>query len=189
MTVAIRSTAGWRRWAFAASALLAVHLVAHASKATLSRPGNGITRLDLLGDGTPAMMVVGRRENYNAHSFDVASVYVHVDGQWEIVPIFDAAKEQDQLTAAGGADCMLHDFRLVGGGPRAPLGLVLADRDYGDSFVAVRPVTFRVYALTRNADSEAGEPTWRFQLRATRKSARPWCDVGDAFDAEFGARE
>jgi len=41
--------------------------------------GNGITHVDILGDGTPAMVVADRRENFNAHSFDVVSLYVQVD--------------------------------------------------------------------------------------------------------------
>ncbi len=145
------------------------------------RPGNGITQLDLLGDGTPAMAVVGRRENFNAHSFDVVSLFVRVGDQWEVVPLYDSDKEQDSLTSSGGADCLLHDFRLVGHGPGTPLDLVMADRDYGDSFVAAMPVTFRRYRLVRNKDADFGWPTWRFQLRSTQTSARSYCDVGDAF--------
>ena len=171
-----------------ATLLLAASAMMAAADPAL-RPGNGITPLDLLGDGTGAMMVVGRRENYNAHSFDVATLYVRVDRQWELVPVFDADKEQTTLTSSGGADCLLHDFRFFRRRPRAPLELVVADRDYGDSFVDVRPVTFRLYALIRNVDSEPGAPTWSFQLRATRVSVKSYCDVGDAFKTESGWRE
>jgi hypothetical protein len=171
-----------------ASALLVAAATAAAAGPDPFRPGNGITQLDLLGDGTPSMMVVGKRENFNAHSFDVISLYVRVDHQLEIVPFFDAGKEQDQLTSSGGADCLLHDFRFFRRKPRAPLELVVADRDYGDSFVDVRPVTFRRYALIRNVDSEPGAPTWSFQLRATRVSEKSYCDVGDAFEKERGWR-
>jgi len=175
---------GNARWACTASALILASPALFATNADLFRPGNGITPLHLLGDGTRAMMVVGHRENFNAHSFDVASLYVRVDDRWEIVPFFDADKEQDQLTTSGGADCVLHDFRLVRQGAHRPLGLVVADRDYGDSFVDVRPVTFRSYELIRNVDSRAGSPTWRFELRSTRVSVKPYCDVGEAFKEE-----
>ncbi len=179
----------WGRSILLASALLVVAATASATGPDPFRPGNGITKLDLLGDGTPSMTVVGKRENFNAHSFDVISLYVQVDRRWEIVPFFDAGKEQDQLTSSGGADCLLHDFRFLRHKPHAPLELVVADRDYGGSFVDVRPVTFRRYALIRNVDSEPGAPTWSFQLRATRVSEKSYCDVGDAFKQESGWRE
>lgn len=172
-----------------AIALLVATATATAAGQDPSRPGNGITRLDLLGDGTPSMMVVGKRENFNAHSFDVISLYVRIEQRWEIVPFFDAGKELDQLTSSGGADCLLHDFRFFRRKPHAPLELVIADRDYGDSFVDVRPVTFRRYALTRNVDAEPGAPTWSFQLRATRVSEKSYCDVGGAFRSEPGWRD
>lgn len=169
--------------------LLSAPLCAEAADAALLRPGNGITQLDLLGDGTPAMTVIGRRENFNAHSFDVASFFVRVGDGWEIVPLFDGGKEQETLTSSGGADCILHDFRLMRRRPHAPLTLVLADRDYGDSFVNDRPVTFRVYQLARNEESTPGTPTWSFLLRSTSKSAKPYCDVGDAFEHETAWRD
>jgi hypothetical protein len=175
------------RRACLAAALLLAPAATNAAGNGAFRPGNGITRLDLLGDGTPAMMVVGHRENFNAHSFDVATLYVRVGREWQIVPLFGAAQEQgeqDLLTASGGADCVLHDFRFFRRTPHAPLELVVAERDYGQSFVDVRPVTFRSYALIRNVDEQAGDPAWRFQLRATTESAKSYCDVGDAFKAE-----
>ena len=148
------------------------------------RPGNGITSLDLIGDGTQAMVVVGRRENFNAHSFDLASLYIRTHLQWQAVVLFDAEKETEQLIAAGGADCMLHDFRFLRQGPHKPLELVVADRDYGDSFVDVRPVVFRIYSLTHNAEGLPGRPLWYYELRATRSSRKPYCDVGEAFRQE-----
>ncbi len=177
------------RSTFLAGMLLLVAAAATAAGQGPFRPGNGITSLDLLGNGTPSMTVVGKRENFNAHSFDVVSLYVRVDRRWEIVPFFDAGKEQDQLTSSGGADCLLHDFRFFRRKPHAPLELVVADRDDGDSFVDTRPVTFRRYALARNVDSTPGAPTWSFQLGSTRRSAKSYCDVGEAFDNERAWRE
>ncbi len=168
------------------AATLLVASAAATAADTASRPGNGITSLDLLGDGTRAMMVVGRRENFNAHSFDVASLYVRTNGKWELVPVFGKDKEHDELTTSEGADCLLHDFRFFRRQPHAPLELVIADRDYGDSFVAERPVTFQSYALVRNADSTPGAPTWSYRLRATVTSVKSYCDVGDAFKQESG---
>ena len=168
--------------------LLAVVLLGAADANAVSRaplrPGNGVTKLDMLGDGTPAMAVVGRRENFNAHSFDVISFFVRIGTRWDVVPLYDGEKEQDSMTSSGGADCLLHDFRMVRHEQHVPLSLVVADRDYGDSFVAVMPVNFRVYELVKNVNSDMGSPTWRFQLRTTRTSTHPYCDVGDAFAHE-----
>jgi hypothetical protein len=152
------------RTALLATVLLLRAVGASAADDGTFRPGNGITKVDLLGDGTPAMTVVGRRENFNAHSFDVTSLFVRLGDQWEVVPFFDAGKEQDSLTSSGGADCLLHDFRLIRHNQHSPFTLVLADRDYGDSFVSVQPVTFRVYQLARNESALPGAPTWSFQL-------------------------
>lgn len=135
------------------------------------------------------MVVIGKRENFNAHSFDLASLYITVNGQWEAVTVFDADKERDQLTSSGGADCVLHDFRLSQKSPQKPFRLIVADREFGNSFVDVQPVVFRIYSLTNNADNMPGRPTWYFELRATRTSRKSYCDVGEAFDQEAPWRE
>ena len=167
---------------FLASAILLLTDAAIGDEAF--RPGNGITKLDLLGDGTQSMMVIGRRENFNAHSFDLASLYVQVGRQWQAVTFFDSDTEMDHLTSAGGADCLLHDFRLIRTAPHEPLELVVADRDFGDGFADVQPVVFRRYSLKHNDDELPGRPAWYFELYATQTSLRPYCDVGDAFRQE-----
>lgn len=172
------------RWAFLVVVVLLGAADADAVGRAPLRPGNGVTEFDLLGDGTPAITVVGRRENFNAHSFDVISFFVRLGNRWEVVPLYDDEKEQDGMTSSGGADCLLHDFRLVSHEQHVPLSLVVADRDYGDSFVAVMPVKFRFYELVKNVNSDMGWPTWRFQLRRTATSAHAYCDVGDAFAHE-----
>ena len=179
--------AGWRDLALAAILMGAGSAI--ASGESLTRPGNGLTEMHLVGDGTPGMMVIGRRENFNAHSFDVVSLFIRLDDQWQLVPVYDADRERDSFTSSGGADCLLHDFRFVRHHVKAPLELVIADRDYRDSFLAVRPVVFRLYELTRNATSEPGAPMWSFRLRSTRTSAKSYCDVGDAFAHESTWRE
>ena len=174
------------RWAFLLAVVLLGAPDANAAGRAPLRPGNGVTEFDLLGDGTPAMAVVGRRENFNAHSFDVISFFVRFENRWDVVPMYEDEKEQDSMTSSGGADCLLHDFRLVSHGQHVPLSLVVADRDYGDSFVAVMPVKFRVYELVKNVNSDMGWPTWRFQLRKTAASAHAYCELRSA---EFSARE
>lgn len=78
--------------------------------------GNGINRINL--DGKEAMAIIGARENFNAHGFDVVTFYVRDENEWHLVPIFGSRDdkdggERDSLTVSGGADCVLHDFRLL----------------------------------------------------------------------------
>ena len=159
---------------------------AQAANITAIRPGNGIHRIDLLGDGTPAMVVVGRRDNGNAHGIDIASLYLRVHQQWLSVVRFDAPDdEHDQLHASGGADCVLQDFRLIRRGAHRSLGLVVAERDFGDGFVDRQPVRFRVYRLTHGDD--VGRPTWFFEQTGAFTSVGRYCDVGPAFQLELAS--
>ena len=127
------------------------------------------------------MMVVGKRENFNAHSFELASLYVRVGQEWNVVTYFDDDVEFEQLTSSGGADCLLHDFRFRRASIHKPLELVIADREFGDTFSDSRPVVFRIYSLRHNVDKLWGRPDWYFELYATRTSRESYCDVGDAF--------
>jgi hypothetical protein len=62
------------------------------------------------------------RGNYNAHGFDIVTLYLHDkgddgEGTWTLVPVLtrqdDGEKERYEVTVGGGADCLLHDFRLL----------------------------------------------------------------------------
>src|ERR1700749_579836 len=71
---------------------------------------NGENRVDIVGDGTPGLVISGHRENFNAHSFDVVSFYVQADPggkkQWLVVPIMDSKgkklDEKFELFVGGG---------------------------------------------------------------------------------------
>jgi hypothetical protein len=98
----------------------------------------GVNKIDL-GPGTSAAMaVLAHRENFNAHGFDVLTMYVKpppvgpAPQDWQIVTVFDKDKESLSLAAGGGADCMLHDFRLLREpGQDQPI-LIVAERDMGN---------------------------------------------------------
>lgn len=146
---------------------------------------NGLNRVDFTGDGKPDLVTIARRENYNAHGFDVVTFQAD-DGALLQVPLFDGDDEIQFATIRGGADCVLHDLRLVPGGAGEPATLIRADRALGESYADAADVTFTWYALRRNADGEVGRPTWWFERVRTTNAKRPYCDVGDAFREELG---
>lgn len=147
---------------------------------------NGLNRIDFTGDGRADLVVVAHRENFNAHGFDVVSFHVEDGDTLLQVPLFDGDDERQFATASGGADCTLHDLRLLPGKAGEPMTLVVADRALGDSYADPNTVTFTWYALRTNADGDVGYPQYRFERTRTTQTDKAYCDVGDAFDATFG---
>jgi hypothetical protein len=152
---------------------------------------NGINHVALQA-GTPlGMAMLAHRENFNAHSFDVLTLYALSSplagepAQWQLVPLFDAQGEHLDAKRSGGADCLLHDFRLLlpTGGQGAEL--VLADREMGDSFTATAGVTFRFFQLRTNREGLVGRPLLYFDFVRARPADAAYCDVGDAFATEL----
>lgn len=142
-------------------------------------------------EGGELTVRVLRRENFNAHGFDVAMFAVRdASAQSEspqdlLVPLFDGEREQYMLRTDEGADCVLTDFRVIGTPP--DLRLVVARREAGDSYADPAPVHFHVYALKRNGDRTVGRPLWYFELVDTRQARREYCDVGAALQTEWNA--
>lgn len=150
----------------------------------------GITRLEHFAGEANGMVVMSRRENGNGHGFDVASFYIEMaadaqDGaRLSILPLFKSDEEKLELTVGGGADCLLHDFRLThstGG-----VDLIVATRAFGESYVDEQPVTFDRYELEHNASGEVGRPSYYFGWKEASTSKRRYCDVGEAFKQERG---
>jgi len=148
---------------------------------------NGSTMMNLNGLKLQAMLA--HRENYNAHSFDILSLMIKdavIAGgaaTWQAVTFFDGDKERYQLTSGGGADCLLHDFRLLKQGKS--LIIVQADRELGDSFADKAKVTFSFYELRKNAQHDVGRPLFYFERTRTQEARQTYCDVGDAFSVEL----
>ncbi|MFZ5637739.1 MAG: carbapenem self-resistance protein CarG family protein [Pseudomonadota bacterium] len=145
---------------------------------------NGLNRVDLDGNGRADLVVIARRENGNAHGFDVVTFHIE-DGELLQVPLFDGNDEAQFATVGGGADCLLHDLRLLPGAAGEPVALIRADRTFGESYADAAEVTFTWYALRRNSDGEIGRPAWWFERVRRTKADKPHCDVGEAFDALF----
>ena len=152
----------------------------------------GITRLAHFAGDTNGLVVMSRRENGNGHGFDVVSFYVEAAAgaqdqpSLSILPLFRKDKDEEklELTVGGGADCLLHDFRLTHGA--GGVELIVATREFGDTYVDERPVTFDRYELEHNATGEVGRPPYYFEWKEATTSKRRYCDVGDAFKQDLG---
>ncbi len=155
----------------------------------------GVNRVRLGGDTSIATVVIGHRENFNAHGFDVATIYLDAKTRaddarptFQIVPLWDEDsqdKETLRIDVSGGADCVLDDFRLLRTSATRPPVVVLAHRPVGESYADKNAVTFRVYELTRAKPDDVGWPLYRFARVATLTAGDRYCDVGDAFSREL----
>jgi hypothetical protein len=157
---------------------------------------NGPNTLDLNGDGKKDMVFVAWRENFNAHGYTLFSFYLDLaskDGsekRWNLMPIHDEARSvmNESVSTQEGADCKLRDIRLLlpRNNPKAAATLVVAQRASGESFADAAAVTFTVYEVKRNKDSDPGEPPFYFHPKGKIKAKKNYCDVGEAFEAELG---
>jgi hypothetical protein len=148
----------------------------------------GLNNLALTFAGHRISVVIGHRENFNAHSFDVVTFYLsngELSQGLDIVGIWD--KDNEVLTehVSGGADCLLHDFRLLSTERRGPLMLVVADRPLLTSYADNAPVSFKFYTLKQKTDGLPGGPAYWFDLVETQTSKAAYCDVGVALSREL----
>ena len=157
---------------------------------TLVKLEYGENRVDFNNDGVPDLVVIGHRENFNAHDYDVISFYASEPGdehrRMAIIPMFEQEKESVTLAAAGGADCRLHDFRLLKPKRGEQSLLIVADRKMSDSFFEENTVTFSYFKLERNSAELVGRPYLYFNLAEVRQAKAKYCDVEQAFRAELG---
>lgn len=150
--------------------------------------------------GTEGTVLLGWRESFNAHGFGVGTFYLKApkstvptgfqnDDVLGLVTVWDdvkGSKESFSVTTSGGADCVLHDFRLLVSTQHRPSLLVLADREMGETFTDDERVTFRIYTLKENSEAVPGLPTYYFDLADQRVTKRKYCDVEKAFQNELG---
>ena len=155
----------------------------------------GINKVQLTADGLRGMLVRARRDNGNAHGFDVLSIYAlasskeNPEANLLAVPVWGTGgEERMELTAGGGADCKLNDFRFIMESGK-DLQLIAAEREFGSSFADDGFVTFTYFQLERNEDAEIGRPLYYFESVKTSRSAKKYCDVGEAFKMELGIEE
>jgi hypothetical protein len=158
---------------------------------------NGPNRIDINGDGVADNIFVARRENFNAHGFDLFAFYVWhketvIDDRWHVVPFFDEKgaepHEKEHLITFEGADCTLSDIRLLhaASSKSAPVIVIKGVREFGNSFADDAPVAFQVYELRRNKEMIVGYPPYYFELTRTIAGKKKYCDINDAFQQELG---
>jgi len=152
---------------------------------------NGVTNTDWSSDGQSDAIMLGYRPNFNAHGFNVATFYIfgESDGnnsKWNIVPLIEDDGEKFELFKSGGADCVLHDFRLLKGSKPNDAMLIVADRELTQSYADSDTVTFSVYSLKVNLDGLPGSPMYYFTKDSEIRAQQKYCDVGEAFKQELG---
>jgi hypothetical protein len=158
----------------------------------------GVNAVDFGPPGTHGTVLLGWRENFNAHGFGVATFYLKIpkgavsglqrDDMLGLVSVWDDVKDSKEaltVTTSGGADCVLHDFRLLISNQHKPTLLVLADRKMDETYVEENSVTFKTYTLKQNIEQMPGPPTYYFDLTEQRTAKRKYCDVEKAFHDEL----
>jgi len=143
---------------------------------------------------THGTVVLGWRENHNAHGFGVATFYLRKeapDSRLELVGLWDKLDEKLYAVTSGGADCVLYDFRLLTSTNKSkPAVLIRADRDMGETFADKEKVTFRFYVLREGFEGipqgDPGSPSYMFDLVETQIAKATYCDVEEAFIKELG---
>ncbi len=165
---------------------------AESPSARLIKLGNGVNSVDFTGDGVPDLIVMGHRDNFNAHDFNVVSFYIYVDDkdmnvkEWDIVPVVTKKDEHLEVTVGGGADCILHDFRLLAGSGKTSASLILADRELKNGYGESETVKFTYFSLETNSEGIPGFPRYYFEQSRVVKSKVKYCDVNEAFQKELG---
>jgi hypothetical protein len=150
----------------------------------------GENRVDFNNDGVEDLIVLAKRENFNAHGFDVVSFYANESQSSKeplgVVSIFDQNKENLTLEVSGGADCVLHDFRLLKSKHGKGALLIVADRIMSDSYFENNSVSFKYFRLEANPEGVVGRPSLYFSLSEVRQAKLKYCDVNEAFRSELG---
>jgi hypothetical protein len=163
---------------------------------------NGPNAIDIDGGNKNGLIFQAHRENYNAHSFERITFYQREGGDdnpstsadkpvWNVIPFFaEGTTEKDSLETVQGADCRLRDWVVLRkrGDKRAPLTVIVADRDFGETYIDKKRVTFSVYELKRNQDESPGFPALYFEQVDQFRSRQTYCDADLAIRQELGVK-
>ena len=152
----------------------------------------GVNRLPQLApDGRDGLIVLGWRDNGNAHGYDLALVLLQdkEGASFNVVKVEGAPGESqggDVVTDEPhvGED-VVRSFRFARGrldGHRATL-LLVASRDPGASIPDPSRVTYAIYALVHEPD--VGTTPDHFKLVAKDRSDEPYCNADMALSRRF----
>jgi len=145
---------------------------------------NGLDNIDIDGDGTKDIVMNGYRGNITAHDFNVYSFYIYLNKILNIVAISDSddvSMEKYNIVTHKGADCILKDIRLFKNKGEKAYHLVIAEREFGETYVDEKKVTFSFYKL----DYDDDDTRFVFRKYGEVKSKNNYCDVELAFKKEL----
>jgi len=153
---------------------------------------NGINSVDLNGDGIKDLAISGFRNNSTAHVFNYYTFYIYDKNYksnnsppWCIVEIEDNKKNPDKtdnycIWTNEGADGILTDAALVRD-ENGKLWLLLANREFGESYADPGKVTFTYYSL----DYYKTENRFIYKVKSKKISNNNYVDVREAINAEI----
>lgn len=150
---------------------------------------NGITRLNVLSNKAPMMVFVARRPWNTAHDDSIANFYIKGmygdEPSWLMVPFTLRGSANYSFETKEGADCTLTDMRLLRT-KSGQLQVIVAAREFGETYVDEMPVQFDFYRLVshQHGETPAG-PDVSFEFVGTSMSRDKYCDVNVAFNLEL----
>ena len=157
---------------------------------------SGVTRVDLNGDGVMDMVTKSRVDIGNAHNSSVYRFLLRLEAPyfsevtWVVVPIQFPGEDEawPETSTTEGASCILRDIRLLVDkqGKESRTTLIVANRDFGESFADEEDVTFNVFRFETDHQSNPGSPTFYFRHVTTIAGKSKHCDINQAFKEELG---
>jgi len=164
---------------------------------------NGTNKIDLNNDGVMDTVFMSKRENgtsphgYSIYNFSIYTPPLAVfssdtNSYWHSVIVWKGYKDSKDdnalyynvLTTTEGADGFLEDIRLIKGQNQKPI-LVIARKDFGDSYADSQVVRFHFYDLVENTDGEDLSSNYSYKYRDTAVATSKYTDVNEAMDKEL----
>ena len=175
-------------------ASLGIHADTVASNLQVIKLKNGFNEVHFDGLDQKTLVVIAHRDNYNAHSYDLTTMYVdykptdkYEPNGLQIIPVIEKSEDNTHnISTDGGADCMLHDYRLVKNTKTHETWLIVGDRNLGESYADTESVIFTFYKLAFHKDQTPGFPPFSFEYWKEQKGKHKYCDIEEAFRNELG---
>src|SRR3989344_4952691 len=159
---------------------------------------NGINTLDLNNDGIMDMVLKTRRENgtsphwYSMYNIAILSKGLTFDEEsqpyWHTVTTenYRDGDILETLSTYEGADGFLRETYLIKAPNQKPV-LVMAVRDFGESYADKEKVSFHFYDLEQNTEAD-WVSDYFYRYRDTAVADRKYVDVREAIAQELAKR-
>jgi len=159
---------------------------------------NGPNEIDLNSDGIKDSVVKSFRNNgVSPHSYNVYDFFINKPASqymakaWVIVQIDKDKNDKDAInieyendvSTSEGAEVVLKDIRIIKTKDNKCL-LVIAKRDFGESYVSEETVNFDIYELKENTAGD-NDPDYYFNYLESIKANNKYADVNKAMDKEL----